>query len=428
MSSGAPRTSPASAQSVGERRAIEALRAGVPNRDAVRAMGSSQPHVEELFRQRLDAARADTAGGRPSSGLLVAGDFGSGKSHLLEHLQDLALTENFVCSKIVISKETPLYDPIKLYRAAVASAVAPGKRGTALTEIAASLDPEGAPYAALTHWVSRPDVGLSSHFAATLFLYQRVKDPEIRDRIVRLWAGDPLNVSQIRSWLRAQGEVRTYKLERVRIAELARQRFAFLPRLISAAGCAGWVLLVDEVELIGRYSTLQRARSYAAVADWVGRKAAPHPGVVAVFAITADFDLAVLQQRGDMESIPSRLRARDTQADRLLASQAEQGMRTIARDVVRLRGPDQAVLDRTRLQLRDLHARAYGWTPPEVGAGERLSTTRMRQYVRRWINEWDLVRLYPGYTPDIVTNEVQLDYSERPELEASPSDEADAVD
>ena len=40
---------------VQQRRAIEALRAGVPNRDAVRALGSAQPHIEERFVKLLQS-------------------------------------------------------------------------------------------------------------------------------------------------------------------------------------------------------------------------------------------------------------------------------------------------------------------------------------------------------------------------------------
>ena len=47
------------------------------------------------------------------------------------------------------------------------------------------------------------------------------------------------------------------------------QRFRFVPRLMAAAGYKGWIVLLDEVELIGRYSLLQRAKSYAEVARWV---------------------------------------------------------------------------------------------------------------------------------------------------------------
>jgi predicted NACHT family NTPase len=84
---------------VESRRAIEALRAGVPNRDAVRALGSSQPQLEKIFRERLSGSREGFSGNRQIEGLLITGDFGSGKSHLLEYFKHIALEENFVCSK-----------------------------------------------------------------------------------------------------------------------------------------------------------------------------------------------------------------------------------------------------------------------------------------------------------------------------------------
>ena len=73
------------------RRAIEALRNGVPNREAVRILGSTQPHAEEQFKMLLQAddGRAAAAG----HGLLISGDFGTGKSHLLEHFEHLALEQ-----------------------------------------------------------------------------------------------------------------------------------------------------------------------------------------------------------------------------------------------------------------------------------------------------------------------------------------------
>jgi DNA replication protein DnaC len=100
-------------EQVRNRRAIEALRNGVPNRDAVTVLGCNQPEIEDKFRQQLQKIKQAVANGGKNEGLLVAGDFGSGKSHLLEYLMHLALEQNFVCSKVVISKETPLFDPAK---------------------------------------------------------------------------------------------------------------------------------------------------------------------------------------------------------------------------------------------------------------------------------------------------------------------------
>jgi hypothetical protein len=424
-----PVAAPLEIDPIHARRAIEALRAGVPNQDAVRLLSTHQPQVEARFRRQLDGLAEDAMAGRSTSGVLVAGDFGAGKSHLLEHLEHIALDERMLCSRVVISKETALYDLARVFRAAVESLVVPGRAGSALTEIVGSLDPDSAENAALMHWVNRPDVGLSSRFAATLFLYHQVKDPENRDRIVSFWGGDPLNISDTRALLRELGERATYRLESVPARELALQRVQFLARLIQAAGYAGWVVLFDEVELIGRYSFKQRARSYAELARWSGKlKSGGIRGLAATFAITTDFEAAVLQDRGDLERVPGKLKASGADADARLASQAEQGMRMIVREPLRLRGPDRTMLERTREEVRALHARAFAWHPPDLGAGEQLSTTRIRQYVRRWINEWDLKRLYPDYAPDTVVAELPVQYTEQLELEAHGDSAADSDD
>jgi hypothetical protein len=444
---------------VQQQRAIEALRAGVPNRDAVRALGSAQPHIEERFVKLLQDARDGLASGVQASGWLIAGDFGAGKSHLLEYLQHVALEENFVVSKVVVSKETPLHDPAKLYRAAVEAAVVPDKKGSALAEIAAGLstgdralaDLLAWAAAAATPWWNQPssaargdepalpasvhpargtqhpaEPGLNSRFPATLFLWERVTDPEVRSRIVSFWSGDPIGVGELRPWLRAHGQASAYRLESVTARDLALQRFRFTPRLIAAAGYSGWVLLLDEVELIARYSFRQRARSYAELARWAGKlEGEPFAGLAAVFAITSDFATAVLQGRNDEETVPTRLRTTGLAGDQLLASRAQRGMRLITRDVARLRGPSRPAIAQAREQVRALHAGAYRWDPPPLAPDQRLTTTSMRQYVRRWINEWDLKRLYPGEPVDTQFVDLEIDISESPELETPGEEDAD---
>jgi hypothetical protein len=400
------------------RRAIEALRAGVPNHDAVLALGGGQPRIEARFRALLERAADDIAQGTQTPGLLVAGDFGTGKSHLLEALEQLALRENFVCSKVVVSKETPLHDPDKLYRAAIRAAVVPGRRGSALTEIGFGLKFDGQAYRDLAAWAAQPSSGLGSRFPASLFVFERTRDEEVRDRIIASWSGDPIDTRQLRGWLRDHGEAATYRLERIGKKDLPLQQFSFTSRLIAAAGFAGWVLLVDELELIAQYAFKSRARAYAGLARWSGRLRGQRcPGLVSLFAITQDFATLVLHQRNDLERIPGRLRATDNEADSAIADGAEVGMRLIERDRLPLSPPDLRGLDRLRERLRQLHGRAYDWQPPELTAGELATSTSMRQYVRRWINEWDLARLYPDYRPSMVAERFEIDYSENPDLE-----------
>ncbi len=406
------------------RRALEALRAGVPNHDAVAALGSLQTAIDDRFSELLATVK-DPNRSEPVGGLLIGGGFGSGKSHVLQHLAERALSAGFVVSKVVISKETGLHDPVKVLRAAVSEAQVPGRLGSAIDEIASGLQTASPEYAALYRWVHSDGVAIDSRFAATLFVHEYARgDAEFADRIVRFWAGDPLPLADLRRRLKEAGASSTYKLTGVKERELAVQRFRFIPRLIRAAGFAGWVILLDEVELIGRYSFLQRAKSYAEVSRWVrGDREDPGAPLAAVLATVEDFEAQVLVGKNDVELIPSRLRLKGTAEAELLAGAAEAGMRVIERQQIPVQPPDRDALDRTYSALKVIHGTAHGWDPPDVEGLERLPSNRMRQYVRAWINEWDLRRLDPSYRPSTTTSDIHLDFSEAAELEgeAEPS-------
>lgn len=404
------------------RRALEALRAGVPNRDAVAVLGSQQTAVQDRFTQLLGAIGSPPSD-EPVGGMLIGGGFGSGKSHVLEHLTHLALEAGFVVSRVVISKETALHDPVKVFAAALADARIPGKAGSAIDEIASGLRTDTAAYAALYRWVHSDSAPVDRRFAASLFLYEYARgDAEFADRIVRFWAGDPLPVADLRRRLKEAGAAATYRLAAAKERDLAVQRFRFVSRLITAAGYRGWVILLDEVELIGRYSLLQRAKSYAEVARWVrGDRDDPDAPIGAVLTTVDDFEAQVLVGKNDLELIGKRLRQKGTTESELLAGLAEAGMRVIERDQIRLQPPDRDELDATYAKLKQVHASAFGWDPPDVEGLERLPSNRMRQYVRAWINEWDLVRLDPTYQPDIAVGDVVVDFSEDSEILDGPA-------
>jgi len=406
------------------RRAIEALRAGVPNRDAVLALGSTQPEIEANFGEQLLTLKQSLVNGSLPQGLLVKGSFGAGKSHLLEFLSQIALRENFVCSKVVISKETPFYDPVKLYRAAAEGAVVPGRMGDALTEIASKLDHESQVYADFYQWVNR-SADLNQMFGATLFIYERMpmtyEGGEVRNRIIRFWSGEKIGKSEIKNWLKGCREGVTYNIAKVTIKELALQRFKFAARLMAAAGYAGWVLFIDELELVSRYSLLQRARSYGESARWLGRlEGWQVSGLTAVGSITDEFAQEVLEPpKNDREKVPGRLRAKGSPDDLLMASQAERGMRLIEREAVPLKAPDDALLKEVYAKVKSIYGQAYEMDPSDVKGVEHMQTTQMRHYVKGWITEWDLKRKYPDYQPRIITEELQQDYSEDQNLQVS---------
>jgi hypothetical protein len=361
-------------------------------------------------------------------GLLISGGFGTGKSHLLDYLEHLAISKNFVCSRVVISKETPLFDPAKVYLAAIDGTVVPGLSGEAIREIALRLQPNSPKYADFFRWANSPASGLSQLLIATILLHERLNnDPELVDEITNFWSGEKLAISRIRQGLRQINCSGMYELKAVKLKDLALQRFIFTSQLILAAGYNGWVLLIDEVELVGRYSLLQRGRSYAELARWMGQvEGEVYPGLTAVAAITDDFGLAVLQEKSDRDKVGARLRAKETNEYITFAGRAETGMRLIEREALTLLPPDESTLTNTYERLKEIHAKAYAWDPPDIPTNVTSISRRMRSYVRRWVNEWDLRRLYPG--AELCTEEEQeikptYEQDESLERPSEPSEE-----
>lgn len=137
-------------------------------------------------------------------------------------------------------------------------------------------------------------------------------------------------------------------------------------------------------------------------------------------AITDDFALAVLQEKSDRDIVGEKLRAKQTDEYLNLAGRADTGMRLIEREALILQPPDESTLRQTYERLKQIHAEAYGWTPPEIPWAATALTRRMRSYVRRWVNEWDLRRLYPGAQictdeePEIMPSYVQDEDLEQP--------------
>lgn len=96
-------------------------------------------------------------------------------------------------------------------------------------------------------------------------------------------------------------------------------------------------------------------------------------------------------------------------------------MRLIEREALMLEAPDGATLAHTYQRLKDIHARAYKWDPPEIPTAALSMRRSMRSYVRRWVNEWDLRRLYPGVALSTeVEEELRPSYEVDAALEEAP--------
>ena len=396
------------------RTAIEALRAGVPNRAAIRLMGTEQTGIEHAFEAALSAAWAGA--GPANAGIGLAGGFGTGKSHMLGYLAEVARQQGFVVSRVVVSKETPLSHPGHVLAAALRGAALPDRPDDPIAACVAALRARPEALDMLETAVSTPGAGFAPVFAACLFLLRRASTtPEMLRRIARLWSGAKVSSPALRQALSAAGAGRMFALKPLPAAEMTGQLTRFVPLLFRAAGYAGWCLLLDEVELIGRYTPLQRALSYAWLAAWLGLGGERRwPGIAVAYAITDDFAAAVINARLDSEKLPERLELKGRDAEAALALA---GIRHIERTVLqhRLLPPTPDDLAACHDKVLRLYSAAYAWPAPALPPGERPSSRTMRQYIKGWITQWDLRRL-DGSDVALIAGSIASDYTENAAL------------
>ncbi len=409
------------------RQALEALRNGVPNREAVEILGCNQPDTESGFDEMLQKAGDTVTPPESTLGMLVAGDFGSGKSHLLSYFEHRALDQGFVCSRVAISKETPLYNLGKVFISAIQHARLSGRTGQLMEEIGDKLnDRHSRDYSRFSRWVNSDDSGLHAYFPATLKIHEDAGDLGLCGDVESFWAGEPIRAARVREGLRMIGQQRSFSNFKAPVqSDLPPQRLRFATELIKGAGYKGWVVLLDELELVGSYSLLQRARSYSELARWLGKTPGEqYPGLIVVGTVTEGFRSEVLGRFGknDVSLAANRLRERN-EPDQ--AARAEAGIRLLEGETKPLRPLSEADFKTTLEKLRLIYTEAYNWDTPDVEFGARGSTYQntIRYKVRACINEWDLLRLFPGAKPETEGTEFRQRYDELPELEQEVKDD-----
>ena len=212
-----------------------------------------------------------------------------------------------------------------------------------------------------------------------------------------------------------------FPLKPVPAAELTEQLTRFVPLLFRAAGYAGWCILLDELELIGRYTPLQRALVLClARRPGLGWRAARRfPGIVAAYAITDDFATAVINARLDSEKLPERLTAEGTRCrGRVWRWPASAISRTRCCGTACCR-PRRTISPCCHDKVRHLYGAAYDWPAPPLPPAERTSSRTMRQYIKGWITQWDLLRL-EGSEVRLVSEGLASNYSEDATLAEPP--------
>ena len=368
-------------------RVVESLRAGVPTRISTR-------RLPDLRRSITDTIRTDLltfSDGCVPRGRIVWGQYGQGKTHALTTVEHIALDMGFAVSMVSLSREVSCHNLLQFY-----GRVAPRIRtpDSTIMGIERALN-----FRSTADLVASPvvEAGRYTHPLPALVLEDFFHNSgEDQNLLYGDLTGIRLPLAEVKRIDRAVRPGGPVKMPPFRIGEHAGAYFGLMADAIRLCGYKGWVILVDELELVGRLGVLGRMKAYRNLAwllNWT--KTMPYPlYTLAAAATRLQDDIWYGGGKDDRTTMPTLAGDRfdeTAQRDMTLFFERAIGDESL---VVAPVASDSLVemLD----ALVDIHGVAYDWIPaldiPELMA--ELGSQPIRTYVRAALESLDIKYLY----------------------------------
>jgi len=382
-------------------RIIESLRSGVPTLLSTREMPDLRPELVNTIRGDLDSF----AEGRVPPGRLVWGQYGQGKSHLLITVGHLALEMGFAVSFVSLSREVSCHNLLHFYQRVAPALRTPDSKVPGLQVQLASRKPSD-----LTATPIQDPERYNHRWPAVVLelIFHCGGDDEDYYSLYNDLMGYRLPVTQVRHIAQRVGLGHLLRdLPRFR-QEHAQAYFGVLADVVRWCGYKGWVILIDEVELIARLGKVGRLHAYSNLhwlLNWANDM--PYPIYLLVASATSLQELWYGKngrRRPDRVAIPELAEVR-------LAPEAARRMHDFFDLAASHNNPTIGPVPREAVfplleHLVELHARAYDWNPPPAGEWVREVTsslpedTKLRTYIRYVLEALDQL-LLTGKTPQL---------------------------
>lgn len=376
---------------------IESLRSGVPTRLSTRALPDLRPDLMETIRMDLESLGQ---GERPR-GRLIWGQYGQGKSHFLTAVEHLALDMNFAVSFVSLSREVSCHNAFNFYRRVAPILRTPKSQVPGLQKHLLEKRPSDLPSTPIQSADRYPH----RLPAVVLELLLHSQGDEDSYALYNDLMGYRLLLSEVRRY--AHGVDRLHLLRnqpRFKIAH-APAYFGVLADAIRLCGFGGWVILIDEMELVARLGKVSRLEAYRNL-NWLLNWSGDVPYPIYTLAACASSLQHVWHddtrgRRNDSLAIPELAEARFGPD---AASQIREFFRASGSHCVTI-GPVKGE-DMFQLLTRvvQLHGLAHDWNPPASEEWLRETTgalkedEKVRTYIRLVMEALDLL-LATGATP-----------------------------
>jgi hypothetical protein len=293
-----------------------------------------------------------------SASLSIRGQYGEGKTHLLSAIANMASAAGFAVSAVALSKETPFNRINKVYEAVAHAVGAPNLPRSGFEDLLLKLRPgDGATEDILSYTRQY----LHPKIFYVLRNYLQEGDPLKRAQLYDDLAGSPLTMADLRAIHRGNFH-EPMKLPRRFLIQDTVDYFRFLSFLLHRSGNKGWVIMMDEVELLSKLGIASRAEAYVNLALLLGLKDTQPAlsGVYIVLALATPFIAETLLAAGrhDLARVPQWLQRRNRAEDERVAAAA---MRSLIQDSVALEPLTAMNIQAIMTRLEECHNLGYGW-------------------------------------------------------------------
>lgn len=348
------------------RHIIEALRSGIPSRAVGQYFSEARPRMMKEISARLDMVCNEGK----SNGMVVCGKYGEGKTHLLNTVFNLAHSNHMVVSLLSLSKETPMDKLYLIYQKIIQNTYLPMRQQPGFMHELEKLS-ANSPIANEMQLYAAKQLETDKLY----YLFRSYLNTEDSDEKFLLQAdleGDFVaNAPLKKIYRRIFNQPVKYNVNFTKTKHCG-DYFSFMSHLFTQMGYHGWVILIDETELMGRLGKKARLNAYRNMARFL----LPEPSLEAVFsifALSASYVEDVIEGKREHENLEA------------VYPEEPEPIRTVLDLLVK--SPQLAPLTKEEIQqvlykIQEFHGKAYAWTP-NLSPATLLGATQSGGYLLR---------------------------------------------
>ena len=348
------------------RHIIEALRSGIPSRAVGQYVSEARPKIMKEISGRLDMV----CDSHRSSGMVICGKYGEGKTHLLNTVFNLAHSNNMVVSYLSLSKETPMDKLYLVYQKVIQNTYLPKRQQPGFMH---ELEKISANSPIANEMLLYAAKHLETDKLYYLFRsYLNTEDSDEKFLLQADMEGDFVaNAPLKKIYRRIFGQPVKYNVNFTKTRHCG-DYFSFMSRLFTQMGYHGWVILIDETELMGRLGKKARLNAYRNMARFLLPEFCPE-NTFSIFALSASYVEDVIEGKHEYENLSA------------VYPEEQEPARTVL-DILS-RAPQLLPLTRLEIQevlykIQDFHGKAYEWTP-NVSLSSLVESTQAGGYLLR---------------------------------------------